>query len=309
MPSKTVKDLLTCAALYELTRGLFPYNEIMDIDESSRNKESEAEDETKEEETVGFENEKEESSGEKEENSIPGDGATEDLPHTLAKLAESQDDVELDEHITESIKNLTSDTSQENSKEEEIIDEIIENNLSKIDDSQLEERITYCKKHAQRILTAVKKGQNPQIVNSESIDTRPITNDEIEDTIKLALQEPFDDEQDNMTFPELPKTIPGDIQNKESQDQPEIEDDEAEDLNTAEYVAHHHENTTHSKPIPKQLKKEDIRTFLEDGELLERATKCAKFGISAMNYEDIDTAMAELNKSIDLLKQLKDRQE
>ncbi|CAM9024038.1 unnamed protein product [Wickerhamomyces anomalus] len=88
---------------------------------------------------------------------------SQDLSDSLANMVESQDDIDLENHITKSIKNLTNDNEDEEiPKEDEIINKIIQKDLSKIDDDELDERITYCRKNAQRIITAVKKGENPQ---------------------------------------------------------------------------------------------------------------------------------------------------
>lgn len=291
---KTITDLLTCATIYEITRGLFPYtNEKVSEDDDSKmesvvEKSIEVEDEGKNKE-VGL------------------DGS-QDLSDSLANMVESQDDIDLENHITKSIKNLTNDNDDEEiPKEDEIIDKIIQQDLSKIDDDELDERITYCRKNAQRIITAVKKGENPQ--KSNSIDSTPITDEEIAQTIKLAMDEPSDNE--DIAFPELPQAAPGVPQDNTKDEEPDEEtsDVQDQDPDTPEYIAQHHtKSTTHNKPIPKQLKKEDIQIFLKDGELLERATKCAKFAISAINYEDIDTAMAELTKSMELLEKFKQNQ-
>lgn len=327
--SKTVTDLLTCATLYEIARGLFPFSELQKINkdlEEAGNEETEKEGvEEKQdiEETVKKELEEtldekdndnqDENEKEPEDKEVTLNG-TEDLAKSLAQLVEPQgDDVQLEDHISKSLKDLT-DTSEEPSKEDDVINELIAKDLSKIDDTELEEKIRYCKKNAQRIVTAVKKGENPQI-STNSIDSKPITDEDIEKTIKFAMNEPSDDENDGgISFPELPSTAPG--TKKESTPDPGVPDeddedsnDEAEDTDNAEFIAKHHTSSTHNKPIPKQIKKEDLQSFLEDGELLERATKCAKFAISAINYEDVDTALAELTKSIDLLNKFKERQE
>lgn len=313
---KTVTDLLTCASLYEISRGLFSFSEIQKLNEELAEAEKDDEDEKhdleEKEENDEAEKEKKEEDQEKlpesEEVTLNG---TEDLAKNLEQFVELQDNVELEDHISKSIKKLTS-TSEEVSKEDEVINDLIAKDLSKVDDAELEEKIRYCKKNAQRIVTAVKKGENPQI-NTNSIDSKPITDEDIDKTIKFAMNEPSDEENDSgVLFPELPKTTPG-ISTSEPEpknDKQEIsEEEEDEDSDTAEFVAKHHTASTNNKPISKQIKKEDIQSYIEDGELLERATKCAKFGISAINYEDIDTALAELTKSIDLLNQYKKRQE
>lgn len=288
---KTVTDLLTCATIYEIARWLFPYtNEEIPEDNGSKmesivEKSTEVEDEGKNKEEVGL-------------------NGSQDLSDSLANMVESQDDIDLENHITKSIKNLTNDNEDEEiPKEDEIINKIIQKDLSKIDDEELDERITYCRKNAQRIITAVKKGENPQKL--DSIDSTPITEEEIAQTIKLAMDEPSDN--GDIAFPELPQTAPGVPQDDTKDEEPS--DAQEQDPDTPEYISQHHtKSTTPNKPIPKQLNKQDIQIFLKDGELLERATKCAKFAISAINYEDIDTAMAELTKSMELLEKFKQNQ-
>jgi len=313
---KTVTDLLTCATLYEITKGLFPYDEEVKEDLVLGKKFEE--DHAKEENVIEggkYEKNDNESEQKREDN----ESMEQNLTDGVSKLVESQseDTINLEDHISQSIKGLSTIDSPEVSKEDEVINNIITQKFNTINDIELEERIQYCKAHAKRIIAAVEKGQNPQL-NGNSVDAKPITDDDISKTIKAALDEYSDDEDGDLKFPELPKTVPGNEPDQEQgQDQGQDQDqhgDNDEEINKhsdpeteTETTTTHHKHTSTSKSSSKQLKREDVTFFLQNGELLERATKSAKFAISAINYEDVDTAIAELSKSMAFLQQFKDR--
>lgn len=73
---------------------------------------------------------------------------------------------------------------------------------------------------------------------------------------------------------------------------------------------HKVENNTNNKNIPRfqhktprDYTKEELSKLLEDGELLESAAKDAKYAVSALNYEDCDTALSKLEDAIRLIKE------
>ncbi|CCH45152.1 Helicase domino [Wickerhamomyces ciferrii] len=370
-----VTDLLDCAVIYEIVRGLFPFEEIIgsnisiksqpeeeeevelnlpkvpknddikDIDETKELNllnvptdfkknvsETDKTDEIKEDqsnesqvervESNESESQKEETKEDKSSEDKPAENSNEssqldekqkpdeqddDLTGSLAKLVQSvTDDTNIEDHISQSIKHLSPiDYQDQVSKEDEIINKIINTDLNRITDDEINERIQYCKKNSKRIITSIKKGENPQInpFHGDNIDNKPISNEDIEKVLKFALNEPDEDDEKEIKFPELPTSIPND--QIENEDEKEEEEEELE--KREEDIEDEEQSLSDSKPIHKQLEKEDIEQFLQDGELLNNASKNAKFAISAINYEDVDTAIGQLNKSLHLLQQYKDR--
>lgn len=61
-------------------------------------------------------------------------------------------------------------------------------------------------------------------------------------------------------------------------------------------------NVKHHKPITK----ENLKTILDTGEQITQAQKHAKFAISALNYEDIETAEKELLQGLEVLRLIKE---
>lgn len=53
---------------------------------------------------------------------------------------------------------------------------------------------------------------------------------------------------------------------------------------------------------PHHLSKQDVQSMMDETEVIASAQKHAKFAISALNYEDMGTAIRELTAALDLLK-------
>lgn len=60
-------------------------------------------------------------------------------------------------------------------------------------------------------------------------------------------------------------------------------------------------SSQHHAPVTK----EDIHTILDSTEHISKIQKHAKFAISALNYEDLDTAEAELTKGLEMIRLMK----
>lgn len=162
---------------------------------------------------------------------------------------------------------------EEMNKEDEVINNIIYK-WSEITDTELQNRIDTCKK---------------MLSNGE------ITNKEIEQTIREIVGDANEgsDEKEILSLPELRSELTHRVKSESE---------------------HEHDYETKSKvrkSSPKvqlpQLTKNDIDNYIKQDELLQRAIKSAKFAISSINFEDIDSAITELNNATGLLQRYKEQ--
>ncbi|GMG49989.1 unnamed protein product [Ambrosiozyma monospora] len=81
----------------------------------------------------------------------------------------------------------------------------------------------------------------------------------------------------------------------------------------ADLIAQKSSTTTSTNPNPVQVSKpmdlETLEKQMENSELLNSASKCCKFAISSINYEDVDTALNELQEAVKLLELYKGKME
>lgn len=119
-------------------------------------------------------------------------------------------------------------------------------------------------------------------------------------------------DDDEVKLPGAPKFLPDDDVTKINKDStitvfpPGEPAERKENEKRPELPAKRTSSTTtvkHHEPITK----ENLKTILDTGEQITQAQKHAKFAISALNYEDIETAEKELLKGLDILRILKDQ--
>lgn len=281
---KSVERLLACAVLYEVARGLFPYTETYEVD-----LEEDLDDKEEEKEALGEADEEEN----KEETKIDIDGS-QDLISSLEQLRrDTEDDTKVETHITDEINKLSAHkTNSIDEKEDELIQKLIETKLSDITDEDLDERIKSCKTQARDIIDSFKLG--------DKAPEPRVTDEEISSMIKDALSTPEEEDEPSIAFPELPSTLPGNNIDKggSGQDIDPKEDTSEEDEEEQQQEPVRQTESTH-------MQKQDVETYLSHDQSLEAAQRCAKFAISAINYEDVDTALKELKKAVKLLETVK----
>ncbi|KAH3672344.1 hypothetical protein WICMUC_004316 [Wickerhamomyces mucosus] len=212
--------------------------------------------------------------------------------------------------------------------------------INEIEESeQLSKKYKYAKYHASRILKTLKNGENPNdyvppvndkelqdLLNEVNVGKQQKEEEEEEDREKSLPEfndEPIEEppipviskpEVDELGLPSAPKSIE-DIDTTtttttngdDNKVEKHIEDnDEEEELKLPEPPKTIKESSP--SPPPEQIEPSrhdyDINKIIESGEVYSKATKHAKFAISAMNYEDNSTAINELTKAIELLKSL-----
>lgn len=197
------------------------------------------------------------------------------------------------------------------------------------DSGDILKKTRYAKFHAARILKSLRKGEDPNEYDPPELDVKeddqdtgqeelsgeqqpaglpneevsePIVKNEEEPSLGLPQVPDFIDEapeQDKsiaksversvspeFKLPEPPKSLP-------KPKTPEVEIVEKSDPEPVRPAAK-----------SREYSKNDISQIIESGEIYNKAQKHAKFAISAMNYEDKETALKQLNEAITLLSQL-----
>lgn len=179
-------------------------------------------------------------------------------------------------------------------------------------DDEVKQQIKYAKFQAARILRALKEGEDPNQPEPSQSDTN-----QEEDELELP-ETPADNP---VTLPSTPATPP-DVS------LPVIPDAQPNDLGLPripgatpsvpfDYDAppKKPDQTDFSQPQapperkvaqqPAKPKAVDVKTVLAEAATTTSAQKHAKYAISALNYDDIDTAMAELTKALEILRNFK----
>lgn len=121
------------------------------------------------------------------------------------------------------------------------------------------------------------------------------------------------DDDDEVKLPGAPKFLPDD-------DLSQINKDSSIKVFTPNQRPHEHEETptkpTNSRSASANLTrqhepitKENLQTILNTGENITKVQKHAKFAISALNYEDIETAEKELLQGLEVLRLIKENKE
>ncbi|KAG7819698.1 hypothetical protein KL928_002372 [Ogataea angusta] len=193
---------------------------------------------------------------------------------------------------------------------------------------QLDKYQKYAKFHATRILKAIKNGEDPndyvtpeeerEVAGWDDADSQkpespslalpnppseinspekspkdtpvetsppalPSAPDSLEDTLNLpAAPAIIKEEPNKLGLPKTPAKVP-DLPAPKPEPKPEPKS----------------QPKTPAKPA---LSKEDIQQMMQTDEIIAQAQKRARFAISALNYEDIETAIKELQLALELLR-------
>jgi len=216
-------------------------------------------------------------------------------------------------------------------------------NQETIDSNELLKKVRYAKFHAARILKSLRKGEDPNEYDPPELDLKneeeskqeqvegsgevstPLAEDkkigqDIQEEPELGLpkvpqfidsspkessslkpspsptlsntlptsEPPSRSQSPGFKLPEPPKSIP----------KPRSPSPSTATIPTSSTPT----STTRKQSTP--VTKFDVSQIIESGEIYNKAQKHAKFAISAMNYEDKDTAIKQLNDAIALLNQL-----
>lgn len=209
--------------------------------------------------------------------------------------------------------------------------------------NELMKKIRYAKFHAARILKSLRKGEDPNEYDPPEFELKdepevPFKPEEESTPAGLPNMEDDDDDDDNLGLPKVPQFIDDEPNKKQDQDQePELSkekspspsfklpeppkskpgaaiDVDPEPITPRESTPKVNEPSSSSsrslsQPIikdnsTKPVTKFDVSQIIESGEIYNKAQKHAKFAISAMNYEDKETALKQLKEAIALLDQL-----
>lgn len=207
-------------------------------------------------------------------------------------------------------------------------------------DTEVIQKIKYCKFHAARIIKAYKAGQDPNDYETEETQDEENTEEKVQGVIADVLKDDRGEGEQSLindsTFPEppsiptlptappvlptAPESLPGRATNFPK---PPSDDVSFPDIPRGFVVASASPQSSSpppaaapaapTQPPPIQphpqskpsnglrLSKDDIRKMMDESEILASAQKHAKFAISALNYEDKATAIKELTKALDLL--------
>ncbi|ODQ81689.1 hypothetical protein BABINDRAFT_159946 [Babjeviella inositovora NRRL Y-12698] len=182
--------------------------------------------------------------------------------------------------------------------------------------AEIDKRIKYCMVHALRIWKSIKIGTDPNEsfeISAPSgeqglqADGTEFSDSEIQRMINLAIQEPDSDSSEDESiggmgaiFPAIPSHNP----TPNNHSQYGISSDEEEGTATLPAVQRHSPHLEESREPPVPV---DPTTIIQDGKLIEEAQKWARYAISALNYEDVDTAEQQLVKALEAVQRLKDR--
>ncbi|KAH3661245.1 hypothetical protein OGAPHI_006652 [Ogataea philodendri] len=182
---------------------------------------------------------------------------------------------------------------------------------------ELEKSKKYAKFHSMRILKALKNNQDPNDY---------VTPEEEREVGSWSQDQPQDDDDDDaVSLPEPPSEIRSPEKSEHASPVasppllPSAPDslDESLNLPAAPAIIKEEPNKLGMpkapvklpKPSPPQAKapehpplsKEDISEMIKTDEVISQAQKRAKFAISALNYEDVETAIKELQQALELL--------
>lgn len=182
-----------------------------------------------------------------------------------------------------------------------------------IDPEELNKRKKYAKFHAARILKSLKNGEDPNEY------TAPVEKKEDDETLPIV--EPDGSNSDGLGLPDVKPTI-------EPSRSPTVDPEEEDDISSilpkppTSKPKHLDESTstpdlglpdTSNLELPKipqpaspiQQEPVNVEEIIEVNEIYTEAQKHAKFAVSAMNYEDKETSIRELEKAIELLNKLR----
>mmetsp|Transcript_2850 Transcript_2850/g.2772 ORF Transcript_2850/g.2772 Transcript_2850/m.2772 type:complete len:425 (+) Transcript_2850:84-1358(+) len=162
---------------------------------------------------------------------------------------------------------------------------------------------------------------NKETKHGDKSKNNETSNDE-DISLPQAPHFPPDDEDDDIKLPGAPKFLPdNDLShiNKSSSIQvfPPAKPDDNSKANHASSNSRSHgsysippskptKNNQRANPQHEHLTKENVSSIVDKAEQISKIQKHAKFAISALNYDDLDTAERELLQGLELLRAVKD---
>lgn len=178
---------------------------------------------------------------------------------------------------------------------------------------ELSKKVKYAKYHAARILKSIKNGEDPNeyVVEAEIVVSNDDLVPESVDPLEADVEQPtitedkeIDEEQDNepsLALPSAPSSKP-----PQSLDDLGLPSTPSSNPGAFSLPEPPREEPKPVKPTPqrKLVKEVNVTEIMESSEVYTKAQRHAKFAISAMNYEDKDTAIKELEEAIKALGQL-----
>ncbi|GMM45611.1 Vta1 protein [Pichia kluyveri] len=199
--------------------------------------------------------------------------------------------------------------------------------------NEIHKHIKYAKFHATRILKALKNGTDindyataDELKELEELEGSENTNEEISDEINeevskeetndsaVKLPTPPNDIKGELKMPSTPVLIKGrknslglptapesDIK-PESPKLPEKPKSTVQTTIAAPVIVPSKPQVQSNPTSSKILTKEEVQTIWNKEEIISNAQRKAKFAISALNYEDIETAIKELQAALSLLR-------
>lgn len=192
---------------------------------------------------------------------------------------------------------------------------------------KLQLKIDWCNDQIDRIVQSFKEGKDPNSVGI--IDTDLITQEDINKVIKDVMEESSESEEtgsdeskseENSISSSKSTDLSKKVKNRKSLklnsgDIPDKATDPPQSMpaptstpkiSPASLIASKEPEKIHQQPN-KPITLETVEKELANEELLDSATKCCKFGMSAIAYKDVTTAIDELNEAIKLLHNYQDQ--
>lgn len=197
------------------------------------------------------------------------------------------------------------------------------------DSGDVLKKTRYAKFHAARILKSLRKGEDPNEYDPPELDVKDDEDGQEEEEEISGEQQPAglpkeevslpsvndDEEEPSLALPQVPNFI-DEAPKQEKSVAKSVERSESPEFKLPEPPKALPKPKSPElsssldpdpvRPVPKgrEYSKNDISQIIESGEIYNKAQKHAKFAISAMNYEDKETALKQLNEAIDLLSRL-----
>lgn len=192
------------------------------------------------------------------------------------------------------------------------------------------DKIRYSKYQATRIIKAIKNGEDPNLYDPPAVEKEEERVDELLDQKQTEVSEEAEEDQSEPQF-SLPSAASHDpsaeprssvssnpVGNGGLPSVPSFSPDRAPPSVSAEHVTPSYSPSPPPPPVvpvvqqpavptPQavhghHMTQQEVQTLMNETEVIASAQKHAKFAISALNYEDMTTAVRELTAALDLLK-------
>ncbi|OUM54668.1 hypothetical protein BVG19_g4086 [[Candida] boidinii] len=189
-----------------------------------------------------------------------------------------------DDQESKNIENKVDSESEDASEDDDF-------DANYVYDSNLGEYIRrdYYKKFAKKFPDTPKASSEIENKTEESINEVNQTSDNSTNKVSLPQDQALSAENKVATPPE--SISPADLIAKRQQ----------------EHKASIHEETPSVSKKGRHIDIKELENQMAADDMLSSATKCCKFAISAINYEDADTALKELNEAVRLITEYKKR--